>query len=96
MHPRARLRAVSPARGSERPPDPVILDFGPSFGVLTNRFGFIISWATNTDVIVEASTNLTNPFWSPVSTNTLTDGWSIFSDPDWTNFSSRFYRLRSP
>ena len=28
--------------------------------------------------------------------NTLTDGWSYYSDPEWTNSSARFYRLRSP
>jgi hypothetical protein len=77
-------------------PYPLILDFPPAFGVLTNQFGFIISWATNADVIVEASTDLTNPTWSPMSTNTLTDGSSYFSDPDWMNYPARFYRLRSP
>jgi hypothetical protein len=73
----------------------MILDWGPSFGVQTNAFGFIISWATNVSVVVEGSTNLANPTWSPMSTNTLTDGWSYFSDPQWTNHPGRFYRLRS-
>ena len=36
------------------------------------------------------------PDWSPVGTNTLLDGWSHFSDPEWTNYANRFYRLRSP
>jgi hypothetical protein len=47
-------------------------------------------------VVVEASTNLANPVWSPVGTNTLTGGASYFSDPRWTNYPARFYRLRSP
>jgi len=76
-------------------PYPLILDLGPGFGVQTNGFGFIISWANNYSVVVEACTNLANPFWSPVETNTLTDGWSYFSDPQWANYRSRFYRLRS-
>ena len=76
-------------------PNPLILNFD-SFGVETNRFGFIISWATNIPVLVEACTNLANHSWSPVSTNPLTDGWSYFSDPRWTNYHARFYRLRSP
>ncbi len=86
---------------SERPtapwflPNPVILDFGPSFGLQTNRFGFVISWATNISVVVEACTNLANPAWSPLQTNALTEGSSYFSDPLWTNFPSRFYRVRS-
>jgi hypothetical protein len=77
-------------------PHPVILDFGPSFGVQTNRFGFSISWATNLPVVVEASTNLANPIWSPLATNTLTNGSSYFSDPQWANYPARFYRLRQP
>jgi BspA type Leucine rich repeat region (6 copies) len=76
-------------------PNPLILS-GPSFGVQTNQFGFIISWATNRSVVVEAATNLANLVWSPVSTNTLTSGSSYFSDPQWTNYPERFYRLRSP
>jgi len=77
-------------------PNPLILNNGPGFGVQTNGFGFIISWATNTSVVVEASASLVNPAWTPVSTNTLNDGSSYFSDPEWTNYPSRFYRLRSP
>ncbi len=79
-----------------RLPNPLILNNGPSFGVQTNAFGFIISWATNVPVVAEAATNLPNPIWSPVSTNTLTGGSSYFSDPQWTNYPTRFYRLRSP
>jgi hypothetical protein len=75
-------------------PNPVILTTPPAFGIQANQFGFIISWAKNASVVVEASTNLTNPTWSPVSTNTLVGGSSYFSDPGWTNFPSRFYRIR--
>jgi hypothetical protein len=77
-------------------PNPLILSIGPSFGVETNRFGFIISWATNIPVVVEACTNLSSPTWSSIGTNTLTGGSSYFSDPKWTNYPGRFYRLRSP
>jgi hypothetical protein len=47
-------------------------------------------------VVVEACTDLALPDWSPVGTNTLVEGWSYFSDPEWTNYANRFYRLRSP
>ncbi len=64
---------------------------------------FRLSWATNATIVVEASTNLAFPIWLPVYTNTitkgvnpLTDGWSYFRDPGWTNSPTRFYRLRSP
>ncbi|MCZ7635767.1 MAG: leucine-rich repeat domain-containing protein [Verrucomicrobia bacterium] len=45
--------------------EPVILDFGPSFGVQPKGFGFRISWSTNANVVVEACTNLARPAWSP-------------------------------
>jgi hypothetical protein len=77
-------------------PNPVILNNGQSVGVQTNGFGFIISWATNIPVVVEACSSLASPIWSPVTTNTLTGGSSYFSDPQWTNYPARFYRLRSP
>jgi hypothetical protein len=76
-------------------PYPLILNNGSNFGVQTNRFGFIISWATNIPVVVEACTKLGNHTWSPVATNTLTGGSSYFSDPQWTNYTRRFYRVRS-
>ena len=74
----------------------MILNNSPSFGVQTSGFGFIISWATNISVVVEACTNLANPIWYPLQTNTLTDGSSYFSDPEWTNYPSRSYRVRTP
>jgi hypothetical protein len=77
-------------------PNPTILTFEPNFGVRTNNFGFTISWATNVPVVVETCTNLASPVWSPQATNTLTGGTSYFSDPQWTNYPERFYRVRSP
>jgi hypothetical protein len=77
-------------------PNPVILNNNPAFGVQTNRFGFIISWATNLSVVVEACTNLASHTWSPVATNPLAGGTNYFSDSTWTNYPSRFYRVRSP
>ncbi len=67
-----------------------------SFGVGANGFGFTINWAGGMTVVVEASTNLANPIWSPLGTNTLTGGSSYFDDPQWRNYPSRFYRLRWP
>jgi len=46
--------------------------------------------------VVEACTNFDNPTWSPLQTNTLTGSSSYFSDPDWTNYPARFYRVRIP
>lgn len=76
-------------------PNPLILS-SPNFGVRTNAFGFVVSWATNLSVVVDACVDLANAAWSPVSTNALMDGWFYFSDPDWTNYPARLYRIRSP
>jgi len=77
-------------------PNPVILGFGPSFGVRANQFGFIISWATNDiPVDVEACVDPTQSAWAPVGNVTLKNGWAYFSDADWANHPARFYRVRS-
>jgi hypothetical protein len=73
---------------------------GASFGVQNNQFGFNITGSSNLVVVVEACT-VTNPTWVTVGTNTLntfigTNGMSYFSDPQWTNYHVRCYRLRSP
>ncbi len=47
-------------------------------------------------VAVDARTILTNPVWTPLQTNTLTSDTLYFSDPQWTNYPARFYRLRWP
>src|ERR1035441_1785037 len=65
-------------------------------GVRTNRFGFTITGTSSLVIVVEVCTNLANPAWYPVGTNTLTGGSSYFSDPAWANYPGRFYRLRLP
>jgi hypothetical protein len=77
-------------------PNPLILGNNAFFGAQSNGFGFTISWATNTSVVVEACTNVVNPVWEALQTNALINGASYFNDPQWTNYDSRFYRLRSP
>lgn len=64
-------------------------------GVQTNPFGFNITGTTNIPVVVEASTNLGGN-WTTLQFISLTNGSFTFSDPQWTNYPSRFYRLRSP
>jgi hypothetical protein len=67
-----------------------------SVGVQMNQFGFNLTGASDQVVVVEACTDLASPVWLPVGTNTLTGGTSYFSDPQWTNYPGRYYRLRSP
>jgi len=81
--------------------NPQVQPGDPIFGVQNNQFGFNITGSSNLVIVAEACTNLANPVWSPVQTNTLntfigTNGTSYFSDPQWTNYPGRFYRLRSP
>ena len=76
--------------------NPQVQTSGVNFGVRTNGFGFTITGSSNLVIAVEACTNLANALWSAVGTNTLTGGSSYFSDPQWTNYPGRFYRLRSP
>jgi hypothetical protein len=77
-------------------PFPLILSSSLSFGLPTNPFAFTISWATNAAVVVEACTNLVNARWQPLQTNTLAGGSAYFSDAQWTNYASRFYRISLP
>ena len=76
-------------------PAPIILRTGPDFGFHNGAFGFVISWATNASVVIEASPSAANPAWSAVGTNALVGGWSHFSDPQSGSGSSRYYRIHA-
>jgi hypothetical protein len=67
-----------------------------TFGVLSNQFGFNITGSRDLVVVVEGCTNLAQPRWFPVATNTLANGTSYFRHPEWTNSAACFYRLRAP
>src|SRR4029078_3222437 len=80
-------------------PNPLILTGSRQFfGVQTNgasSFGFRVSWAMNLSVVVEACTNLSAPSWTPLQTNALApSSWFQFTNPGWTNYPNRFYRVR--
>jgi hypothetical protein len=64
--------------------------------VRTNKFGFNITGTSGLVIVVEASSSLSNPAWSSMETNTLVSGLAYFSDPHWTNFTARFYRIQNP
>jgi hypothetical protein len=63
--------------------------------VRNNQFGFNITGATNIPIVVESSTNLRGG-WTPLQAVALTNGLYYFTDPQWTNYAGRFYRVRSP
>jgi hypothetical protein len=46
--------------------------------------------------VIEASSDLFRQAWVTLQNCTLTNGSIYFSDPQWTNFARRFYRIRSP
>lgn len=68
----------------------------PSFGVRTNQFGFNITGTANIPIMLEACTNLGQNAWIPLQTSLLTNGSLYCSDPDWTNYPARLYRIRAP
>jgi hypothetical protein len=68
-----------------------------TFIITSGHFGFAINGPANTAIVVVACTNLANPVWLPVTTNTLSaSGASSFSDLLSSNYPARFYRFRSP
>lgn len=74
-------------------PYPVILSATPDFGISMNEFRFRISWSSNAPVVVEASALVEGP-WIPVSTNSLSSGWTLFSQPVQQAQGGHFYRVR--
>lgn len=69
---------------------------GPGFGVHTNQFGFNISGTARIPIVVDACSDPVHPAWTPLQSLTITNGLVYFSDPGWTNFPVRLYRIRSP
>ena len=66
-----------------------------NFGIRTNRFGFNLTGTAGNPVVVEACTNLGGT-WTTLFSGTVTNGSIYFSDRQWTNYSRRFYRVRTP
>ena len=82
-----------PAAAGTYQASPQITGSGGDLGVRNHQFHFSIAWATNTAVVVEASTDLQE--WTPVLTNALVNGAIDFSDPAWANYPRQYYRVRS-
>lgn len=73
-------------------PPPQIL-FDGNFGIQSNVFGFDVLGASNEIAVLEACSDLSTAVWLPIQTNTLDGNPDYFSDPGWTNFPARFYRV---
>jgi hypothetical protein len=76
--------------------NPMIQTEDGRFGVSSNQFGFDITGTNNFTFVVEACTDLANPIWIPLQTNTLANGSFYFSDPQWANYPARYYGLGLP
>jgi len=77
---------------------PQIQTGGVSFGLSNNQFGFNIlnGGISSIPIMVEACTDLSSPVWSPLQTLMLTNDSFYFSDPQWSNYPVRFYRISAP
>ena len=64
-----------------------------SNSIQSTQFCFNINWANGMVTVVEASTNLLKPTWTPLQTNTMISNTVCFSDPNWKNYRTRFYRV---
>jgi len=64
--------------------------------ILSNQFGFSITGTTNLPIVIEASSNLATGTWTPVQSCIITNGSIYFTDPSWTNYPSRFYKVTLP
>jgi hypothetical protein len=67
-----------------------------AIGIQSNQFSFTITGTANIPILVAASTNLANGIWTPVQFCTLTNGSIYFTDPAWTNYPGRFYKVFYP
>jgi hypothetical protein len=76
--------------------NPTVATNDAAFGFKAGQFGFTITGTANVIVVVERSSALSNPFWTPVATNVLVSGSSQFVDSSAMEESNRIYRLRSP
>jgi hypothetical protein len=76
--------------------NPLLQSSGPGFGVGPAGFGFNITGTPDIPIVVEAAANLANAAWVPLQSLDLTNGALQFSDPSWTNYPARHYRIRSP
>ena len=76
--------------------NPLIQTGDGNFGVQNNQFGFDIKGTAGIPIVVEASTNLASPVWTPLTTGKLTNGLFHFSEPLQAGSPSRYYRISSP
>jgi hypothetical protein len=70
---------------------PTITAVGRDAG--SGHLGFQADWAAGMKAVLQVRTNLVTADWQPLYTDTFVNAMCYFSDPQWTNHPSRFYRL---
>jgi len=70
---------------------PTIMAVGRDAG--TGHLGFQADWAAGMKAVLQVRTNLVTADWQPLYTDTFVNATCYFSDPEWTNHPSWFYRL---
>jgi hypothetical protein len=76
--------------------NPAVQIGAPSFGPQPAGFGLPIAGTPDIPIVLEAAAQAAGSPWTPLLSGTLTNGSIHFSDADWTNYPTRFYRIRSP
>jgi hypothetical protein len=76
--------------------NPQIRSSDAGFGVQKNGFGFNIAGTAGIPLVIQMTTNLVAGSWVSLQGCTLTNGLIHFSDPQWTSYPSRFYRIQPP
>ena len=76
--------------------NPSIQTSNVSFGIQPSGFGLPITGTTNIPIVIEAASSLPGSDWTPLQSCTVTNGSIFFSDSQWSNHPSRYYRIRSP
>jgi len=74
---------------------PRMLTTADRLSVRTNGFGFSIAGTQGLGIVVESSTNFSNPVWSQVGSYTMTSNSLELIDLSWTNNPACFYRAGS-
>jgi hypothetical protein len=67
-----------------------------NIGFRNNQFGFTITGTPNIPIQIAATTSLSSGTWTPLQSCDLTNGSINFSDPNSTNYPSRFYTVQFP
>jgi len=99
----ARIYFLPGSQGWAGTPGPPALLWNPQiqtkdngFGIGTNGFGFNVTGTVGIPVSIEACAAIGSFTWEPLLTIRLAYGQITFSDPQWTNYPARLYRIHSP